>query len=135
MELGEIFNNFLIATSVFAVVTILYLIFVFKHPYSKKAKAAIESPLKGLMIEATLWFVIAFVAIGLTSQNMRLASVFGQVVGTTIVIPIVAWSLIIVPITFSIHNAHKGFDYRAIAIGAFPIISVVLGVYYWFAGV
>ena len=76
-----------------------------------------------------MWFVFAFASLALASENIKLATVFAQVVGT---FPIVTLSLLIVPMTFSIHNACSRYDYRWYAVASFLGIALLCGAYYWF---
>jgi hypothetical protein len=132
VDLAQIILTFISTIVIFVVVLIIYLAFVLAHPYSEKAKDAIEGPLKGCMVEASVWFAITVAAMWLTTQNVRLATVFEHVVGTNVLsVTIIALSLVVVPITFAVHDAHKDFDYRGSAIGVFLLVAFLCGLYYW----
>jgi uncharacterized membrane-anchored protein len=131
MDTIEIFHNFVATIVIFGAVTFIYLSFIIAHPYSKKARDSITPYLNGCMAEALVWFALTVVAIVLTNQNALLASVFLQVVGTNVLsVSIIALSFIIVPITFSIHNACSRIDYRPWAIGGFVAIAFFAGIIY-----
>jgi hypothetical protein len=131
MNIAEMFSNFYAAFAIFALVAIGFFVFVTVHPHSKAAKDAIFSHLKGCTIDAVLWIVIVGIAIILGEQNVQLENVFEQVIGTKILsVPLITWSMIFVPLTFSIHKAYGGFDYRLPAIGIFLLIAFIYAIYY-----
>jgi hypothetical protein len=131
----EIMSNFWAALVILAAVTIGYLLFVMKHSYSEKAKDAFQAHLKGCIVDAVVWFAIFGIAVVLASRNIEAGQLFVQVIGTKIFnVPLIMWSMVVVPITFSVHKAYGGFDYRGVTIGSFVLIGFVYGIYYTITG-
>ena len=132
MDFLEILSNFWAAFAILAAVGIGYVLFVTRHSYSEKAKDAFQSHLKGCIVDGTVWFAILAAALALGTQNLKAQWIFEQVIGTKILnVPLIMWSMVFVPITFSVHSAHKRFDYRAPAVGILLAIALVCGIYYW----
>jgi len=133
MPFTDIVDSLFATSAILVVVFIIYAAFVLAHPHSVKAKAAIESPLKGCLAEASVWFSLTVVAIILASKSALLENIFEKVVGANILnVTIVGLSFVVVPITFAIHDAHKGFDYRPYAIAGFVLIALLCGLYYFY---
>jgi hypothetical protein len=135
MEIAEIFSNFVSTYVIFVVVTVIYVAFVYAHPYSKSVKNAIKPFVTGCAVEASVWLALTFVAIGLSTLSAKIAFVFEQVLGTNILsVGLITISLLVVSITFTAHEAsnhNHRYDKRTIAIGIFVLIAIALGVFYW----
>ncbi len=131
MNFAEVISNFYAAFFIFAVVAIIYLAFKLVHPYSEKASSAILSHLKGCTLDIVMWIVILGIAIMLAS-NLEAQNIFVSVIGTTVLnVSLITWSMIIIPITFSVHKACNRFDLRLPAVFFFIGLAGVFGLYYW----
>lgn len=132
MNFLEIFSNFWAALTILVIVAIIYLAFIRFHPYSKKAKKAIATHLKGCAIDTGIWFFILFIAIGLGTQSLRAQFVFEKVIDTQILkVPLIAWSMSLVPIAFLVHSACKKYDWRTVEISVLFAIAFGYALFYW----
>jgi hypothetical protein len=128
----EILDNFWGAAGIFLVVAIIYVLFSLEHPYSEKAKGVIGAHLTGCFIDAGVWFVIVFAAAQLAIRSPTLWYIFTQILDTSFFnVSFVTWSMLLIPLSFSVHKAYSRYDYRGLAIGGLCAIALILGLYYW----
>jgi hypothetical protein len=125
-------DNFWAAIGILVAVATIYVLFRIAHPYSEGAKNVIGSHLVGCLADAGIWFVIVLITSQLALNNPPLGYVFMRVIGTSFLnVQFVTWSMLLVPLSFSVHKAYPRFDYRPWAIGIMCIVAFVLGLYYW----
>jgi hypothetical protein len=113
-------------------VALIYVLFRLAHPYSEKVREVIEAHLTGCFADAGTWFIIVLIASQLATRNSLLWYVFMQVLDTSFFnVQFVTWSMLLVPLNFSIHKAYGQYDYRGLAIAGLCVIALGLGFYYW----
>ena len=128
----EIIDSFWGAIGILSIVSLIYALFRLEHPYSEKAKAVIGAHLRGCFIDAGVWFVIVFVAAQLANRSINLWYVFTRILDTSFLnVSFVTWSMLLIPLSFSIHKACGRYDYRGLAMGGLCTIALILGLFYW----
>lgn len=128
----EILDSFWGAMGILTVVAFIYVLFRLEHPYSEKARGVIGAHLTGCFIDAGAWFLIVFVAAQLAARSPTLWYIFIRILDTSFLnVSFVTWSMLLVPLSFSVHKAYWRYDYRGLAIGGLCAIALILGFYYW----
>jgi hypothetical protein len=128
----DILDSFWGAIGILMGAALIYVLFRLAHPYSEKARDVIEAHLAGCFADAGIWFIIVLIASQLATRNSLLWYAFMQILDTSFFnVQFVTWSMLLVPLSFSIHKAYGRYDYRGLAIAGLCIIALGLGVYYW----
>jgi hypothetical protein len=128
----EILDSFWGAMGILTIVAVIYAVFRLEHPYSEKAKGVIGAHLTGCLTDAGAWFMIVVVASQLAIRSPTLWYIFIRILDTSFFnVTFVTWSMLLVPLSFSVHKAYGRYDYRGPAIGVLCAIALILGFYYW----
>jgi len=128
----DILDNFWGAIGILIGVALIYVLFRLAHPYSEKVRDVLEAHLTGCFADAGIWFIIVLVASQLATHNSLLWYVFMQILGTSFFnVQFVTWSMLLIPLSFSIHKAYGRYEYRGLAIAGLCVIAFGLGFYYW----
>lgn len=124
-------HNFWGAIGILLVVTLIYVIFCVRHPYSEKAKDVIGAHLVGCLADAGVWCALVVVASQLAYRSPSLWYLFMRVLETSFFnVQFITGSMLLVPLAFSIHEAYGRYDYRGWAILGLCVSALILGFYY-----